>query len=50
MRNEHLEFRCVWTNLRVENAQTVFTSKASLGQTLRLPISHGRAISRPNPT
>ena len=41
MRNEHLEFRCVWTNLRVENTHTVFTSKATLGRTLRLPISHG---------
>ena len=49
MRNEHLEFRCVWTNLRVENAQTVFTSKASLGQTLRLPISHGEGNFQAEP-
>ena len=41
MRNEHLEFRCVWTDLRVETSQTIFTSNAEVGQTLRLPISHG---------
>ena len=39
--NDHLQFRCQWTNLRVENAGTAFTSAASAGQTLRVPISHG---------
>ena len=39
--NDHLQFRCQWTTLRVENADTPFTSAASLGQTLRVPISHG---------
>ena len=34
MRNDHLEFRCVWTNLRVETTQTIFTGKATVGQTL----------------
>ena len=39
--NDHLRFRCQWTTLRVENSNTAFTSAASVGQTLRVPISHG---------
>ena len=39
--NDHLQFRCQWTTLRVENADTAFTSAASVGQRLRVPISHG---------
>lgn len=39
--NDHLQFRCQWTTLRVENADTAFTSAAYVGQTLRVPISHG---------
>ena len=39
--NDHLQFRCQWTTLRVENANTAFTSAAPVGQTLRVPISHG---------
>ncbi len=39
--NDHLQFRCQWTTLRVENANTAFTSAASVGLTLRVPISHG---------
>lgn len=39
--NDHLQFRCQWTTLRVENANTAFTSAAEVGQTLRIPISHG---------
>jgi len=39
--NDHLQFRCQWTTLRVENANTAFTSAAAVGQTLRVPISHG---------
>ena len=41
MRNDHLEFRCIWTDLRVENASTMFTSAATEGQTLHIPMSHG---------
>lgn len=41
MRNDHLEFRCIWTDLRVENATTIFTSAATEGQTLHIPMSHG---------
>ena len=39
--NDHLQFRCQWTTLRVENADTAFSGAASVGQTLRVPISHG---------
>ena len=41
MRNSHLQFRCQWVNLRVENASTAFTNTAAEGQVLRVPISHG---------
>ena len=41
MPNEHLQFRCQWTNLRVENAGTPFTGGCAPGQVLRIPISHG---------
>ena len=41
VRNEHLEFRCEWVNLRVERTDTVFTNTANKGQLLRVPISHG---------
>lgn len=41
MRNNHLQFRCQWTYLLVENAQTPFTSACHKGQLLRIPISHG---------
>jgi phosphoribosylformylglycinamidine synthase I len=41
VRNEHLEFRCEWVNLRVERTDTVFTNTASKGQLLHVPISHG---------
>ena len=41
MRNDHLEFRCIWTALRVENSSTIFTSASIEGQTLHIPMSHG---------
>jgi len=41
MRNDSLEFRCVDTWLRVENADTIFTRAARPGQVLMVPISHG---------
>ncbi len=39
--NEHLQFRCQWVNLRVENCDTRFTNSVSVGEVLRVPISHG---------
>ena len=41
LRNDSLEFRCQWTHLRVENADTPFTRLCAPGQVLRIPISHG---------
>jgi phosphoribosylformylglycinamidine synthase I len=41
MRNRSMEFRCQPTHLRVETTQTPFTSECSLGQVLRVPVSHG---------
>ncbi len=40
MINRHLQFRCQWVDLRVENSSSPFTSKCLPGQVLRLPISH----------
>jgi len=41
MRNESLQYRCVWVHLRVENVRTPFTQACRPGQVLRVPISHG---------
>ena len=41
MRNDHLEFRCQWVDLRIENANTPFTRGLDEGQVLQIPISHG---------
>jgi len=40
LRNIHLEYRCQWTYLKVENTSTAFTSKCQNGQVLKIPISH----------
>ncbi|MEC7835518.1 MAG: phosphoribosylformylglycinamidine synthase subunit PurQ [Chloroflexota bacterium] len=41
IRNSHLEFRCKWTNLRVENTDTAFSTRTEEGQIISVPISHG---------
>ena len=41
MRNDSLEFRCTWVNLKVENPSTPFTRACGPGQVLNIPISHG---------
>jgi len=41
MRNDSLQFRCVPTCLRIENADTAFTRAGAAGQVLHVPISHG---------
>ncbi len=47
MRNESLQYRCIWVHLRVENAETPFTRACRPGQVLRVPISHveGRSVA-----
>jgi phosphoribosylformylglycinamidine synthase len=39
--NDCLEFRCGWTDVRVEQPDTPFTAAAKPGQVLRMPIAHG---------
>jgi len=41
MRNQQLHFICDFVSVRVERAGTPFTSRASAGQRLRLPVKHG---------
>ena len=41
MRNDVLQFRCMWVNLRSETAGTPFSGGYPAGQVLRVPISHG---------
>jgi phosphoribosylformylglycinamidine synthase I len=41
LRNDVLQFRCQWVNLRVENVRSPFTSACRPGQVLRMPIAHG---------
>lgn len=41
LRNERLKFICRKVTLRVENANTLFTSQYEPGQILRIPIAHG---------
>ncbi|MDB4895583.1 MAG: phosphoribosylformylglycinamidine synthase [Firmicutes bacterium] len=40
-RNVHLQFRCSWSHLRVENNATPFTSACREGQVLQVPVNHG---------
>ena len=40
MRNSHLQYRCQWVYLRVENTSLPFTRQCQEGQPLRIPISH----------
>lgn len=41
LRNDSLQFRCMYANLRVENAATPFTNRLVPGQVVRIPIAHG---------
>ncbi len=40
LRNNHLQYRCQWVHLRVENDSSPFTCRCQEGQVLRMPISH----------
>ncbi len=40
IRNNHLQYRCQWTYLRVENLLLPFTSKVGQGRVLKIPVSH----------
>src|SRR5213595_851683 len=41
LRNRDLKFRCEHVGVRIEQTDTPFTSLASKGQVLRIPIAHG---------
>ena len=41
IRNDSLQFRCVPSHLRVENADTIFTTATKEGDVLMIPSSHG---------
>jgi phosphoribosylformylglycinamidine synthase subunit PurQ / glutaminase len=41
VRNDVMEFRCEWTHLVCERADTPFTGELEAGQVIRVPISHG---------
>lgn len=41
VRNDTLQFRCMWVNLRSETSETPFSRALSVGRVLRVPISHG---------
>ncbi|WP_027417437.1 phosphoribosylformylglycinamidine synthase subunit PurQ [Aneurinibacillus terranovensis] len=40
-RNQSLKFRCGIVPLRVENADTAFTSEYEAGEVIQIPIAHG---------
>ena len=39
-KNAGLKFLCRWTELRVDNRDTAFTSRLEVGQVIRIPINH----------
>lgn len=41
MRNASLKFICRDVHLKVENSQTLFTSRYEQGQVIRVPVAHG---------
>ena len=41
LRNASLRFASQWVNLRVENADTLFTNAYEKGQVVRVPVAHG---------
>jgi phosphoribosylformylglycinamidine synthase subunit PurQ / glutaminase len=41
VRNDAMQFRCQWTHLVCERADTPFTGELEAGRVIRVPISHG---------
>jgi phosphoribosylformylglycinamidine synthase len=41
LRNASLRFASQWVNLRVDNADTMFTNAYEKGQVIRVPVAHG---------
>ncbi len=44
LRNSHLQYRCQWVHLRVENVSSPFTCRCQKGQVLHMPISHYEGV------
>ena len=40
LRNDHLEYRCQWVQLKVENNSSAFTKRYQEGQVVKIPVSH----------
>ena len=40
LRNDHLEYRCQWVHLKVENNSSAFTKRYQEGQVVKIPVSH----------
>ncbi len=40
MQNDHLQYRCQWTFIRVGNCSLPFSSKCREGRVLKIPVSH----------
>jgi phosphoribosylformylglycinamidine synthase len=41
LNNNSLEFRCIWTHLKVQTTDSPFTRSLEVGDLLRIPIAHG---------
>ena len=41
LNNDSLQFRCVWTHLKVQTIDCPFTAKLEVGDVLKVPIAHG---------
>lgn len=41
LRNASLQFRSIWTRVRVESTASPLTTACERGQTLRMPVAHG---------
>jgi phosphoribosylformylglycinamidine synthase len=41
LRNSSLRFHCQWTQIRIEQTETAWTSAYESGEIIRLPIAHG---------
>ncbi len=41
IRNKSLRFHCFWTDVRIDRADTLWTSELAEGDVLHLPVAHG---------
>jgi len=41
LNNTSLEFRCVWTHLKVQTTDSPYTRELEVGDILRVPVAHG---------